>query len=67
MVVDDESFNRSLLYDTLHSFPIIKNNRYEVILSNNGQEALNIFKQDKNIVLIFTDIEMPIMDGIESA
>ncbi|WP_417326121.1 EAL domain-containing protein [Halarcobacter sp.] len=35
-----------------------------VILTENGQEALDIFKEDPTIDLIITDINMPVMNGI---
>lgn len=42
-------------------------NRYKLIplLSTNGQEALEILKENKDIKIVLTDYLMPKMDGIE--
>ncbi len=37
----------------------------DIYTAENGLEALNTFKLVKNFELIITDINMPIMDGIE--
>ncbi|WP_281614893.1 ATP-binding protein [Flammeovirga sp. SubArs3] len=37
----------------------------EVLDAENGQEALNIIKKDKEIDLIISDIMMPVMDGLD--
>ena len=57
LVVDDESRMRKLVHDFL-----IKNN-YEVIEAENGEEAVDIFFEQKNISLIILDVMMPLMDG----
>ncbi len=56
-VEDDEIIRDSLSY-------VFQNIFDKVLVAKNGYEALEIFKQN-NIDLIFTDIDMPIMDGIE--
>ncbi len=57
LVVDDESRMRKLVHDFL-----AKNN-YEVIEAENGEEAVDIFFEQKNIELIILDVMMPKMDG----
>ena len=37
----------------------------EAILSENGQEAIEILKTE-NIHMVFMDIEMPVMNGLET-
>lgn len=38
--------------------------KYRLLFANNGQEAHEIFKKE-NVDLIITDINMPVMNGIE--
>ena len=57
LVVDDESRMRKLVHDFL-----AKSN-YEVIEAENGEEAVDIFFEQKNIELIILDVMMPKMDG----
>ncbi len=57
LVVDDESRMRKLVRDFL------TRNRYEVIEAENGEEAIDLFLQDKNIDLILLDVMMPKLDG----
>ncbi len=39
--------------------------RYDVLLAKNGQEAVEIYKEESpNLVIM--DIKMPVMDGIEA-
>ena len=57
LVVDDEARMRKLVHDFL-----VKQN-FEVIEAGDGEEALNIFYEDRNIDLIILDVMMPKMDG----
>jgi DNA-binding NtrC family response regulator len=58
MVVDDEA----MLVDVLKDFLELKD--YEVSTALNGIEALNNLESRKDIQIIFSDINMPKMDGI---
>ena len=57
LVVDDESRMRKLVRDFL-----IKKD-YQVIEAEDGQQAVDIFFDDKDISLIILDVMMPKMDG----
>lgn len=57
LVVDDESRMRKLVRDFL-----VKNN-FEVLEAENGELAVDIFFQKKDIALIVLDVMMPKMDG----
>jgi len=59
LVVDDIFNNRYLLSE------VIKSTNHEVIMATNGQEAIDILESEE-IHLIFMDIEMPVMNGIET-
>lgn len=59
LVVDDESRMRKLINDFL------SRKGYEVIEASDGQEALDIFYEDKDINLIICDVMMPKIDGWE--
>ncbi|RHP30125.1 response regulator transcription factor [Lachnotalea sp. AF33-28] len=57
LVVDDESRMRKLVSDFL------VRNGFAVVEAGDGEEAIDIFFQDKNIALIILDVMMPKMDG----
>jgi DNA-binding response OmpR family regulator len=57
LVVDDESRMRKLVHDFL-----VKSN-YEVLEAENGEAAVDLFFEQKNIDLIILDVMMPKMDG----
>ncbi|MCD8120319.1 MAG: response regulator transcription factor [Lachnospiraceae bacterium] len=57
LVVDDESRMRKLVRD----FLVRKD--YQVLEAADGEEAIDIFFQDKDIALIILDVMMPKMDG----
>ena len=60
MVVDDEPRMRKLVRDFLSK------EGYMVVEAGDGEEALNLFLQTKDISLIIMDVMMPKMDGYEA-
>lgn len=58
LIVDDVEFNREILQFQLEQLGI------NCLLAESGKEAINIFDKN-NIDIVFTDISMPGMDGIE--
>ncbi len=59
LVVDDESRMRKLVKDFL-----TKKN-FQVLEAGDGEEAMDVFYQEKDINLIILDVMMPKMDGWE--
>lgn len=59
LVVEDEEMIREILVD---EFSEIAD---EVFFAENGQQALTILEQNPDIDAMFSDISMPIMDGLE--
>lgn len=57
LVVDDEARMRKLVKDFL------ARSDYEVVEAENGEEAVDIFFEDKAIDLVILDVMMPKMDG----
>ena len=57
LVVDDESRMRKLVKDFL-----VKRD-FDVLEAENGEVAVEIFYQQKEIALIILDVMMPKMDG----
>lgn len=57
LVVDDESRMRKLVRDFL-----VKAG-YEVVEAGDGEEAVDLFLQQKDVALIVLDVMMPKMDG----
>jgi PAS domain S-box-containing protein len=61
LVVDDEEIARSLAKDVLESYG------YQVILAENGVEALDIYRERKeSLSLVLIDMVMPKMGGRET-
>jgi len=62
LLVDDDESLRQMLQVFLSSMG------YQVVEARNGKDALSQFKKRKSpIHLLFTDIEMPEMDGLQLA
>lgn len=59
LVADDEALIRRLVCDFLHK------SGYETVEAVNGAEAIEIFKNSKDISLVICDIMMPEADGWE--
>ncbi len=57
LVVDDESRMRKLVHDFLAK------NHYDVLEAENGEEAVDLFFEQKDIALVILDVMMPKMDG----
>lgn len=59
LVVDDQKSIRALLSN------IFKVAGYDVIEAEDGSKALDILSSGKQVDLIITDLNMPVMNGIE--
>ncbi len=60
MIVDDDEINLLYLKELISEF------RLKVFEATNGIEAVEKFKENREISLVLMDIKMPIMDGIEA-
>ena len=61
LAVDDDIINLKLLKVMLSKSPHV----YEFAESKNGDDAINVLKNDSDINLILLDIIMPVMGGLE--
>ncbi len=59
LVVDDSLAART------HVVELLKRRNFKVYVAEEGNKALEILAENKNIKLVVTDLEMPKMDGIE--
>ena len=59
LVAEDNSINQKLIQNVLNGFGI------DVTLANNGEEALDLRTQNEYDI-IFMDIQMPVLGGIEA-
>lgn len=59
LVVDDSSSARN------HIVELLKRRNFNVYVAENGERALAVLKDNKDIKMVITDLEMPVMDGIE--
>lgn len=60
LVVDDETRMRKLVKDFL------VRSGYEVLEAGDGNKAVDIFFEEKDIALVILDVMMPVMDGWET-
>lgn len=60
LIVDDETRMRKLINDFLTV------NNFDVIEAKDGEEAIKVFRSDKDIKLIILDVMMPKLDGYET-
>ena len=58
LYVDDESVN-------LFLFEKMFEEEFKVVCANSGSEALEIIENDSEIKIVFSDMNMPSMNGIE--
>jgi len=61
IIVCDDSWGIQLLFKEY-----LKDLGFEYLMAKNGKEAIELLKNNKDIVLIFIDIEMPVMNGIDT-
>lgn len=60
LIAEDNQINQKILKG------VLSDSGMKVIIANNGQEALNEVKKNKELDLIFMDTNMPTMDGYEA-
>jgi len=60
LLVEDNDLNQELAVDLLQKA------RVEVVVANNGREAIEILARDKRFDGILMDCQMPVMDGYEA-
>jgi len=58
IVVDDDDDIREIFVNALSKLKL------KILEAENGEEALKIIKKN-NIILIISDLNMPVMDGVE--
>ena len=63
LIVDDSSVMRKIVERSLRQAGI---NRSQVFEAGNGAEGLNVLSEHR-VDLILCDINMPVMDGLESS
>lgn len=61
LIVDDDGFVRRALKRTLRDLPV------EVLEAENGHQALTLLRQGLEPALIISDIDMPVVSGLELA
>jgi len=57
MIVEDDVINQKVLQG------VLKRSKMLIDIANNGEECLELLKQNKHYDLILMDINMPVMDG----
>ena len=63
LIIDDSAVMRKVIERALHQAGL---DLSEVVQASNGEEALQILREDAgNLALILSDINMPVMDGLQ--
>lgn len=60
LIVDDEEVN------CIYLKAILKPYGFELLRAKNGQEAVDLVKQNPDLALVLMDIRMPVLDGFEA-
>ncbi|MCC5814284.1 MAG: response regulator [Leptospira sp.] len=60
LLVEDNQLNQMV------TKKLLNNLNQDVIIAENGAVAIDILKSNSNINLVFMDISMPVMDGVEA-
>jgi len=60
LIVDDDEFNQEILALNLEIYNL------DTVIVDNGKKALNFIKNEHGIDLIFMDINMPVMNGLDA-
>ncbi|MCB9480744.1 MAG: response regulator [Desulfobacteraceae bacterium] len=61
LIIEDEEILRSMLEN------ILQNYKFHVLKASNGQEGVEVFKQNKDIIsAVILDMKMPVMNGKEA-
>lgn len=61
LATDDHPVNRKILVTFLKKFGA------EILEASNGQEAVDAIRHDPSIQMVFLDIQMPVLTGVEAA
>lgn len=60
LVVEDEPHQRAILRRIVSLF-----DGFEVLVADNGQTALELLEAHDDVAVVVTDLQMPVMDGVE--
>lgn len=60
LIADDDNISVLLLTNNLKKFNL------DILVARNGVEAIEVFKANQDIALIFMDIKMPNLNGYEA-
>ncbi|MEJ8757199.1 PAS domain S-box protein [Pontibacter sp. H259] len=60
LIVEDNDINQAVLTSTLQQ------HKLDVVIANNGQEAVDILKTGERFDIIFMDLRMPLMNGFQA-
>ncbi len=60
LIVEDNDINQAVLNSTLQQYQL------DVVIANNGQEAVDILQTGESFDIIFMDLRMPLMNGFQS-
>lgn len=65
LLIDDDPFVLKLLSIQLRAFGLERRGFIDVVCSESGRAALDLLEHDPRVALVFCDLQMPEMDGVE--
>jgi EAL domain-containing protein (putative c-di-GMP-specific phosphodiesterase class I)/DNA-binding NarL/FixJ family response regulator len=65
LLIDDDPFALKLLSIQLRKFELERRGFTDVVCSESGQAGLEVLEREPQIGLVFCDLQMPGMDGVE--
>ncbi|SEI88955.1 EAL domain-containing response regulator [Frateuria terrea] len=65
LLIDDDPFVLKLLSIQLRAFGLERRGFVDVVCSESGRAGLDLLEQDPRVKLVFCDLQMPEMDGVE--
>lgn len=60
LLAEDNEINQMIAVELLEGVG------YQVVVANNGEEAVNLLLADASIDIVLMDIQMPVLDGLEA-
>ncbi len=60
LIAEDNRINQQVVQE------VLRNSNCEVILADNGKQALTILENEDDIKLVLMDLQMPVMDGLKA-
>lgn len=65
LLIDDDPFSLRLLSIQLRAFGLSRHGYVDILSCSSGAEACELLAREQDVALVFCDLQMPGMDGVE--